>query len=89
MNSKTLTLAGAVAAAVAVASFSAQAGMAPKGKEACYGISMKGHNDCAAGVHDCAGKSTANYDGADFKYVPTGTCAKMDVHGHKGSLTPA
>ena len=88
MNSKTLTLAGAVAAAVAVASFAADAA-APNGKEACYGISMQGHNDCAAGVHDCAGKSTASYDGGDFKYVPTGTCAKMDVHGHKGSLTPA
>ena len=88
MNSKTLTLAGAVAAAVAVASFAAQAAP-PAGKEACYGISLLGHNDCAAGVHDCAGKGTASYDGGDFKYVPIGTCAKINVHGHKGSLTPA
>ncbi len=88
MNSKALTLAGAVAAVLAAASFSAQAAT-PAGKEACYGISMKGHNDCAAGVHDCSGKGTASYDGGDFKYVPAGTCAKMNVHGHKGSLTPA
>jgi len=89
MNAKSLTLASAIAAALAAAPLSAEAAMAPKGKEACYGISLRGHNDCAAGVHDCAGKGSADYDGGDFKYVPTGTCEKMNVHGHKGSLTPA
>ena len=88
MNGRTLTLASAVAAALVAASASAQAG-APAGKEACYGIAMKGHNDCAAGVHDCAGKGSADYDSGDFKYVPTGTCEKMTVHGHKGALAPA
>ncbi len=88
MNGKTLTLAGAVAAALAVAPLVASAAP-PAGKEACYGVSMRGHNDCAAGVHDCAGKGTADYDGGDFKFVPAGTCEKMTVHGHKGSLTPA
>ena len=86
MNAKTLTLAGAVAASLA-ASLTAYAAP-PAGKEVCYGISMKGHNDCAAGVHDCAGKATADYSGADFKFVPAGTCEKMNVHGHKGSMTP-
>jgi uncharacterized membrane protein len=85
---KTITLAGAVAAALAAATFTAQAAP-PAGKEACYGVSLKGHNDCAAGVHDCAGKATADYSAADFKYVKTGTCEKMNTHGHKGSLTPA
>jgi len=88
MNAKTLTLCGAVAAALAAAPLVANAAP-PAGKEVCYGISMKGHNDCAAGVHDCAGKGTADYDGGDFKFVPTGTCEKMNVHGHKGSMTPA
>lgn len=88
MNAKSLTLAGAVAAALAAVSFTAQAGV-PAGKEACYGVSLKGHNDCAAGVHDCAGKGAADYDGGDFRYVPTGSCVKMNLHGHKGSLTPA
>ena len=86
MDARTLTL--AVAAALAASTLAAQAG-APAGKEACYGIAMKGHNDCAAGGHDCAGKATASYSGADFKYVPAGTCVKMKAHGHKGSLTPA
>ncbi len=88
MNGKTLTLAGAVAAALAAASFTAQAAP-PAGKESCYGVAVKGHNDCAAGAHSCSGQSTVNYSGADFKYVPAGTCAKMNTHGHKGSLTPA
>jgi uncharacterized membrane protein len=85
---KILTLAGAVAAALAAVPLAAQAAP-PAGKEACYGVALKGHNDCAAGAHDCAGKATASYSGADFKYVPAGTCAKMVTHGHKGSLTPA
>jgi len=89
MNAKTLTLASAVAAALIAAPLAAEAAMAPKGKEACYGVSLKGHNDCAAGAHSCAGESTADYDGKDFKYVPAGTCGAMDVDGHKGSLTPA
>ena len=88
MNAKNLTLVGAVAAAIVAVPLSAQAG-APTGKESCYGVAMKGHNDCAAGVHDCAGKATADYSAADFKYVPTGTCDKLNVHGHKGSMTPA
>ena len=88
MNGKTLTLVGAVAAALAAASLTAHAAV-PAGKESCYGIATKGHNDCAAGAHSCAGQSTANYSGGDFKYVPAGTCARMNKHGHKGSLTPA
>jgi len=88
MDRKILTLAGALAAAIAAAPFVAHAA-APEGKEACYGISLKGHNDCAAGAHDCAGKTTADFRPADFKFVPAGTCEKMNVDGHKGSLTPA
>ncbi len=89
INQKTLALAlaGSIAGALGLASLAQAA--TPAGKEACYGISMKGHNDCAAGVHDCAGKGTADYDGGDFKFVPAGTCEKMTVHGHKGSMTPA
>jgi uncharacterized membrane protein len=89
MNRNTLVLAGSVAAALGLVPLVAHAAAPPAGKEACYGIAMKGHNDCAAGVHDCSGKATADYDVGDFKYVPTGTCAKMTVHGHKGSMYPA
>jgi uncharacterized membrane protein len=85
MNAKTLTLAGAVAAAIAAVPLSAEAAGS---KESCYGIALKGQNDCAAGGHSCAGESSADYSGKDFKYVPAGSCATMNVNGHKGSLAP-
>jgi uncharacterized membrane protein len=88
VNAKALTLVGAVAAAIAAVPLSAQAG-APAGKESCYGVAMKGQNDCAAGAHSCAGESSADYSGQDFTYVPADSCTKMNVDGHKGSLTPA
>lgn len=86
MDPKTLTLAASLAAALAAVALPAQA--ADK-KESCYGVSLKGQNDCAAGGHDCAGQAKADYSPADFKNVPAGTCEKLDVHGHKGSLKPA
>jgi len=90
MNRQTLALvlAGSVASALAGATLPASAAP-PEGKESCYGVALKGHNDCAAGAHSCAGQSTASYSAADFKYVPVGTCKVMHPHGHKGSLTPA
>lgn len=59
------------------------------GMEKCYGIALKGQNDCAAGAGTtCAGTSTMDYQGNSWKAVPAGTCAGMDVDGHKGSLEP-
>ena len=77
----TLALAGSLASALATVA--APAAFAADTKEKCYGVAMKGQNDCAAGKHDCAGKSTMNYDKMSFKLVPTGTCASMKTpHGH-------
>ncbi|MEZ2130215.1 MULTISPECIES: DUF2282 domain-containing protein [unclassified Sinorhizobium] len=88
MKNSIITLALAGSLASALASVAAPA-FAADTKEKCYGVAMKGQNDCAAGKHDCAGKSTMNYDKASFKLVPTGTCVSMKTpHGH-GSLTPA
>ncbi|MGE0651905.1 MAG: DUF2282 domain-containing protein [Alphaproteobacteria bacterium] len=68
-------LAGAFAAAVSIA---ASPALAQDAKEKCYGVSMKGKNDCAAGPGTtCAGTSKVNYQGNAWKYVPAGTCAKM------------
>jgi uncharacterized membrane protein len=77
-------LAGAFAAAVAMSTPSAAAGT-----EKCYGIALKGQNDCAAGSHDCKGMSKVNYDKASWKLVPKGSCVSMNVKGHKGKLKPA
>jgi uncharacterized membrane protein len=87
MNKSIVTLALAGSLASALASVAVPAAAADK--EKCYGIALKGQNDCAAGKHDCAGKSTMNYDKLSFKLVPVGTCIDMKVHGHQGKLTPA
>jgi uncharacterized membrane protein len=85
-RSVALILAGSLASALAVAASPAAAQDAAK--EKCFGVALKGQNDCAAGKHDCAGHSTVNYDKASFKLVPAGTCTTIKVpHGH-GSLTP-
>jgi len=56
--------------------------------EKCYGVAMKGQNDCKAGMHDCAGMSTMDYDPASFKLVPKGTCTAMKTPKGMGSLKP-
>lgn len=87
-NTIALTLAGSLAVALASA---AMAGPLPAekmvGKEKCYGISLSGQNDCAAGAGTtCAGTSTKDYDPAAWKAVDKGTCTTMEVEGHKGML---
>ncbi|CAN7691573.1 Putative integral membrane protein [Neorhizobium galegae bv. officinalis] len=92
MNRSTLTLALAGSLASAIASVSFAAPLAPEkmvGNEKCYGIALKGQNDCAAGPGTtCAGTSTADYQGNAWKAVPAGTCTSMNVNGHKGMLQP-
>ncbi len=84
----TLALAGSLASALATLAAPALAEDAAK--EKCYGVAMKGQNDCAAGKHDCAGKAAMDYDKQSFKLVPAGTCTTMMVPGGgHGSLTPA
>ena len=46
-------------------------------KEKCFGVSLKGKNDCAAGPGtSCAGSSTKDYQGNAWTYVPAGSCEK-------------
>jgi uncharacterized membrane protein len=90
--SKSLAVAGAVAAALSAASvMPAAAGT----KEKCYGVSMAGQNDCAAGPGTtCAGTSTVDYQGNAWTLVDAGTCTEMDLPAmadggqRKGSLEP-
>lgn len=73
---KTLAVAGAVAAALAsqVSTANAQA------KEKCYGVSLAGQNDCAAGPGTtCAGTSTVDYQGNAWTLVDAGTCASIEL----------
>ncbi|AWI81707.1 MAG: hypothetical protein CVU19_09780 [Betaproteobacteria bacterium HGW-Betaproteobacteria-13] len=46
-------------------------------KEKCFGVSLKGKNDCAAGPGTtCAGTSRIDYQGNAWSLVPKGTCDK-------------
>ncbi len=57
--------------------------------EKCYGVALKGQNDCQAGAGtSCAGMSTVDYQGNAFKLVATGTCTTMQTPKGAGSLTP-
>lgn len=74
----TAMIAGAVALAVSATAQVTPA--AAQAKEKCYGISLAGQNDCAAGVGTtCAGTSTVDYQGNAWKLVPAGDCAKYGV----------
>lgn len=88
---KTITTLSAAALASLLLAGVAHAGpVAPQPtKEKCYGVSLAGHNDCAAGAGtSCAGTSKASYAGNAWKYVAKGTCAKIKTPKGMGSLTP-
>ena len=56
--------------------------------EKCYGVSMAGKNDCAAGPGtSCAGTSKADYQGNAWKQVATGTCTGIKTPKGTGSLS--
>ena len=57
--------------------------------EKCFGVSMAGKNDCAAGPGTtCAGTSKTDYQGNSWKYVPAGSCTGIKTPKGMGSLTP-
>ena len=77
--SSSLALAGAVAAALAIASQPAAAEEKAQNVK-CYGISKAGENDCASsGSNTCAGTARMDYDGRAWKLVPNGTCETTEV----------
>lgn len=73
------TAALALAGAVAVTGLA----MTPAAEAAgtkCYGIAKAGENDCAnaAGTHSCAGQSTVDYHGGDWKATASAeACMEM------------
>ncbi len=85
----TLAIAGSLASAIASVAAAPASAASMSAKEKCYGVAMKGQNDCAAGKHDCAGKATMSYDKMSFKLVPTGSCVSIKTPKGHGSLTPA
>ena len=74
---KTLAVASAVAAALTATAHTAANAA---GQEKCYGVSMAGKNDCAAGPGTtCAGSSSVDYQGNAWKLVDAGTCMEIEL----------
>lgn len=89
-------LAGAVATALAsfatagpLTKAEAKAAVAA-GKEKCFGVALKGQNDCGAGAGTtCQGTSTVDFQGNSWKFVRGGTCTSLDLPGGRhGSHKP-
>lgn len=80
------TAAFALAGAVAVGGLSLAPSLALADDVKCYGIAKAGENDCAnsAGTHSCAGQSSVDYSGDDWKAVDSEEACKEA----KGQLEP-
>jgi uncharacterized membrane protein len=77
----TSTTAAALALAIGAALTLSQSPAHAQGadKEKCYGVALKGKNDCAAGPGTtCAGTSVRDYQGNAWTYVAKGTCEKTE-----------
>jgi uncharacterized membrane protein len=57
-------------------------------KEKCFGVALKGQNDCAAGPGTtCQGTSTVDFQTNSWKFVQGGTCTDIVLpNGHHGTL---
>ena len=76
-TAKTIAVAGAVAAAFAAQMTTPANAQA---QEKCFGVSLAGGNDCAAGPGTtCKGTSTVDYQGNAWTLVDAGTCAEIEL----------
>ena len=81
-----LAIAAALGSALAATAVSSPAQAGPK--EKCYGVSLKGHNDCAAGAGTtCAATSKVDYQGNAWRLVDQGACVTTQTPFGPGSLT--
>ena len=86
---KTVAILSAVAAGMSAHTATAQE------QEKCFGVSLAGENDCAAGPGTtCAGTSKVDYQGNAWTLVEAGTCTEIDLPAmadgseRMGSLEP-
>lgn len=84
-----LTIADDAPEAVKAAFAQWVAGESPSGrKDKCYGISLAGENDCAAGAGtSCEGTSTLDFQGNAWTHSPKGSCEHIVTPEGRGSLT--
>lgn len=76
---RSLRIASAVAAAVALPVIAAKAGpVAPQpNAEKCFGIAKAASNDCQTATNSCAGTVTMDREKDAWLYVPKGVCQKI------------
>lgn len=87
MKTKYAAVAATLALSLSAFVTGAQAADAPKPTEKCYGVSLAGANDCAAGAGtSCAGTSRVDYQGDAWTLVEKGTCVKIKTPKGFGSL---
>lgn len=71
ISATSLAMALSAALTIAATSITVQAA----DQEKCFGVALKGKNDCKAGAGtSCAGTSKVDYQGDAWKLVPKGTC---------------
>ena len=67
----------ALALALGTAFIAAPAAAQSADKEKCFGVALKGKNDCAAGAGTtCAGTSKLDHQANAWSLVPKGSCEK-------------
>jgi uncharacterized membrane protein len=87
MDHRSLSLALAASFAAALTISAAPASAQDSSKEKCFGVSLAGKNDCAAGAGTtCAGTSKVDYQGNAWSYVAKGTCMTIKTPKGMGSL---
>ncbi|MCB1385230.1 MAG: DUF2282 domain-containing protein [Nitratireductor sp.] len=81
MSRKTVASAAAVAGAITTAlSLGVAVEPAHAAKIKCFGVSLAGQNDCAAGPGTtCAGTSKVDYQGNAWKYVEADSCQAIVI----------
>lgn len=91
MNARSLAIAAAALTVLSSQAFGADdkmKGDKTAAMEKCYGVSLAGKNDCAAGPGtSCAGTSKADYQANAWKNVAKGTCTDIKTPKGTGSLS--
>lgn len=91
-GSTKLAAAASALAAAALAASPAVADDMMSSKEKCFGVALKGKNDCKAGPGtSCAGTAAVDYQGNAWKFVDKGACLKMGgtLQAHAGHAAPS
>ncbi|KJK24413.1 membrane protein [Burkholderiaceae bacterium 16] len=89
MKRSNALIAATLALSINALASAAHAAEPAKAVEKCYGVSLAGKNDCAAGPGtSCAATSKVDYQGDAWVMVENGTCTQIKTPKGFGSLKP-